>query len=617
MRDFEHRASNDEPRYELRKRSPSIELYERRFKMFGRISSLVILSCLVWLTFSNCARKGAEDQKFKALVDEFLDAYFKDSPVSATYIGEHKYDGLLDDFSPEAIQAEQSQLKQFLEKMGAIDTTKLNDTNRVDFKILENEIFSQLLQNEELKSWEKSPVMYNYVVGGAINSLITRDFAPWDERLKNVLSRLKQIPRLLEQAQANLKEPSEINTSRAIRQNKGTINLIKNDLPKVLEEAPDLKDSLIAECQKVVSALEDYQKFLESDLLPRSKGDFRLGKELYEKKLRYTLQSDLSSDEIVKRAEQEFTRVRKRMYDIALPLHNKLFPTHKHKESGEQLESVIVKEVLDEIAKDHPQKDELLAVCRQIMKDLVDFVKEKNLVDLSGINPLEVDWEPEFSRGVAIAGLDAPGPLDKNQKSFYRVSPIPYDWTKEQVESYLREYNNYMLVDLSVHEAMPGHYVQLYYANQFPSLVRAIFGNGPFIEGWAVYSERMMVNAGYMGFDPRYELQQLKMYLRAVINAILDAKIHAGNMTKEEAIELMTEGGFQEMSEAEGKWVRALLTSTQLSTYFVGIQEVLDLEKDYREKMGDRFSQKEFNQELLSHGSPPVRFLREIILEKE
>ena len=585
--------------------------------MFGRISGLVILFCLVGLTFSSCARKGAEDKKFKTLVDEFLDAYFKASPVSATYTGEHKYDSLLDDYSPETLGAEQRQLKQFLEKMETIDTTKLNDTNRVDFKILENEIQSQLLQFEELKPWEKSPVMYNYVVGGAVNSLITRDFAPWGERLKNVLSRLKQIPRLLEQAKANLKEPSEINTSTAIRQNKGTIDLIKNELSKVLEEAPDLKDSLVSESERVTSALEDYQKFLENDLLPRSKGDFRLGKELFEKKLKYTLQSDLSSEEIVRRAEQEFTGVRKRMFDIAQPLHDKLFPTHKHKEVDDQLEPVIIKEVLDEIAKDHPQKDELLAMCRQIMKDLVDFVKEKDLVDLSGINPLEVEWEPEFSRGVAIAGLDAPGPLDKNQKSFYRVSPIPDDWTKEEVESYLREYNNYMLRDLSIHEAMPGHYVQGFYANQYPSLVSSIFGNGPFVEGWAVYSERMMVNAGYMDFDPRFELQQLKMYLRVVINAILDAKIHAGNMAKEDAIKLMTEGGFQEMSEAEGKWVRALLTSTQLSTYFVGIQELLDLEKDYKEKMGEGFSQKEFNQKLLSHGAPPVRFLREIILEKE
>jgi uncharacterized protein (DUF885 family) len=585
--------------------------------MFKKISGLLVLSCLVWLILFTCVRKGAEDQKFKVLVDEFMEGYFKAHPVWATYNGEHQYDSLLDDFSPEAIFAEQNRLKSFLARMETIDTTKLNDTNHVDFKILQNEIHSQLFRSEELKPWERSPLIYNYLVGGSINSLISRDFAPWGERLRNVLSRLEQIPRLLEQAKTNLNNPAEINAKTAIRQNKGTINLIKNELSKLLDKSLNLKDTLIFESNKVIAALEDYQEFLENDLLPRSKGDFRLGRGLYNKKLRYTLQSDLPSDEIVRRAEQEFKKVRKRMFDIAQPLHDKLFPTHKHKESGTQLENVIVKEVLDQIAEDHCKKDELLAVCRQIMNDLEDFVKEKDLVDLTGINPLEVEWEPEFSRGIAVAGLDAPGPLDKDQKSFYRVSPLPDDWTKEQVESYLREYNNYMLVDLSVHEAMPGHYVQLFYANQFPSPVRAIFGNGPFIEGWAIYSERMMVNAGLMDFDPRYELQVLKMYLRAVINSILDARIHAGDMTKEEAIKLMTEGGFQERSEAEGKWVRACLTSTQLSTYFVGIQEILDLEKDYKERMGERFSQKEFNQKLLSYGSPPTRFVREIILEKE
>jgi uncharacterized protein (DUF885 family) len=209
-----------------------------------------------------------------------------------------------------------------------------------------------------------------------------------------------------------------------------------------------------------------------------------------------------------------------------------------------------------------------------------------------------------------------PPPFNKF-RAVSEVELLPDDWTKEQEESYLREYNSYMLKDLCIHEAMPGHYVQGFYANQFSSLLRSIFGNGAFIEGWAVYTERMMVHAGYLNYDPRMELTQLKMYLRAVINAILDTKIHAQDMTKEEAIRLMTEDGFQEESEAEGKWVRACLTSTQLSTYFVGLQEVLDLEKAYRTKMGENFSQKEFNQKLLSYGSPPVGFLKEIILTSE
>jgi uncharacterized protein (DUF885 family) len=422
---------------------------------------------------------------------------------------------------------------------------------------------------------------------------------------------------MVRQAKANLKNPSEIRTRTAIRQNKGNINLIKNDLARVLERLPAWKDTLDHPMKIGIGTLEDYQTFLEDDLLPRSTGEFRLGKKLFAKKLRLTLHSDLASDEIVRRAEAELARVRKRMFELAAPLHEKMFPGRQLKETGKELEAVVIREVLGEIAKDHPRKDELLAVCRNDLKELEEFVREKDLIDLTGINPLEVDWTPEFSRGVAVAGLDSPGPLDKDQQSFYRVSPIPDDWTEEQEESFLREYNNYMLKDLSIHEAMPGHYVQLFYANQFPSMVRSIFGSGTFIEGWAVYSERMMVHAGYMDYDPRMELTQLKMYVRAVINAILDANIHAGEMTEEEAIKMMVEEGFQERSEAEGKWIRACLTSAQLSTYFVGYQEVSDLEKACREKMGENFSLKEFHHKLLSYGSPPVRFLREIILEGE
>jgi len=556
-----------------------------------------------------------EDQKFKELVEEFLEGFYQAHPIWATYVGEHKYDHLIDDYSTQAIQAEIMRLRLFAEKMKSIDTLKLNPLNKVDFKILENEINDQLLRYEELRPYESSPVMYSYLIGGSINSLITREFAPLSVRLKSVLSRLMRLHNLVRQAKANLKNPPEIQTTIAIKQNRGNINLIKNDLTKLLDRLPAMKDSLRRPMEIAIKTLEDYQEFLENDLLPRSNGDFRLGKRLFEKKLKLTLQSDLSPDEIVRRAETEMVSVRKRMFELAQPLHDKMFPAHQHKEEGKQLENVVIKEVLNEIAKDHPKKDELLAVCRQNLKELNEFVTEKDLMDLTGINPLEVDWTPEFSRGVAVAGLDSPGPLDKNLKSFFRVSPIPDDWTKEQEESYLREYNNYMLKDLSIHEAMPGHYVQGFYANQFPSMIRSIFGNGPFIEGWAVYTERMMVHTGYLNYDPRMELTQLKMYLRATINAILDAKIHAGDMTKEEAIKLMVDEGFQEKSEAEGKWVRACLTSTQLSTYFVGLQEVLDLEKAYRQEVGESFSQKEFNHQLLSYGSPPVGFLKDIILK--
>jgi len=579
---------------------------------------ILILCGLFSLPLCNCGRKGAdmENRKFQQLVDEFLDGFYRAHPVWATDIGEHKYDDWIDDYSRRAIQEEILRLRLFEDRMKSIDTLKLDAVNRVDFRILQNEIGDQLLRYEELRPYQNSPVMYSRLIGEAINSLITRDFAPLSSRLPHVSNRLRRIETLVRQAKANLKTPPEIQTQTAIRQNQGNISLIQNDLAKVVERLPGMKESVLRTAEMTIRQLESYQDFLEKELLPRSTGDFRLGKKLFEKKLKLTLQSDLTSDEIVERAEQEMVAVRKRMFELARPLHEKMFPGRELKEEGKALENRVIKEVLDEIAKDHPRKDELLGVCRQDLEEQEQFVRQKDLVDLTGINPLEVDWEPEFARGVAVAGLDSPGPLDKNLKSFFRVSPMPDDWTQQQEESYLREYNHYMLKDLCIHEAMPGHYVQGYYDNQFPSLIRTIFGNGPFIEGWAVYSERMMVNAGYLDHDPRMELTQLKMYLRAVINAILDAKIHAGDMTKEQAIALMTEEGFQEKSEAEGKWVRACLTSTQLSTYFVGFQEIMDLEKAYREKVGDSFSQKEFDRRLLSHGSPPVRFLRELVLEE-
>jgi uncharacterized protein (DUF885 family) len=572
------------------------------------LSFLILLSC--------AGGQSAEDRKFTEIVDRFMDWHFMTSPVSATYDGAHQYDGDLDDFSSQAILKRGEAIRSFVQELNTIDTAQLGFDNKMDFKILKHELEGRLFNLEVLKPWEKSPLTYNYVIGGSIYSLISRDFAPLKQRLGNALSRLRKIPKLLQQAQTNLKNPPEIFTRTVIRQNKGTINLIKNDLIAAAEEVPDLKDSIVAESEKTIAALEDYQNFLEKDLLPRSRGDFRLGEKLYKKKLRFTLDTDLESEEIIRRAEEEFKKVKKEMYETALPLHRELFPGREYEEKGEELENLIIREVLDEIAKEHPQPEELVDVCTEILKDLTQFVGDKDLVDLSGINPLTVDWTPEFSRGVAIAGLASAGPLDKDVQSFYRVSPVPEDWTKEEVESYLREYNSWMLIDLSVHEAMPGHYVQLYYANQCPSLVRAIFGSGSFIEGWAMFSEWMVANQGFKDSDPRLKLMRLKMYLRAVTNSILDAKLHAGKMADEEAMKLMTEGAFQEESEARGKLVRAKLTSTQLSTYFVGFQEVFGLYQDYKKQKGEEFSLKEFNQKLLSHGSPPTKYLREIMLEE-
>jgi uncharacterized protein (DUF885 family) len=251
-----------------------------------------------------------------------------------------------------------------------------------------------------------------------------------------------------------------------------------------------------------------------------------------------------------------------------------------------------------------------------MMPEIEAFVREKDLLTLDPTQPLVIRETPEYERGVSVASLEAPGPLEKNMKSFYNVTPISPDWTPEQVESYLREYNTWSLRDLSIHEGIPGHYVQLYYGNRFPSIIRSVFGSGPMVEGWAVFAERMMVDEGYMNHDPRMKLINLKWYIRSVLNAIIDQRIHAYGMTQQEMMDLLTKEGFQEEREAAGKWRRANLTSAQLSTYFVGYQEIEDLRNAYRQQQGERYTTKAFNETFLSFGSPSVKYIREMMLGK-
>jgi uncharacterized protein (DUF885 family) len=341
----------------------------------GRLSVILFLGSLLVLVSLNCVRKDMEDQKFQQLAEEFLEGFYQAHPVWATYIGMHKYDDMIDDYSLQAIQAEIMRLRFMADKMKSVDTLKLSVTNKVDYKILENEINSQLLGYEESKPYENSPLIYTRLIGGAINSLINREFAPLSDRLRSVMWRLKRISFLVRQARTNLKNPPEIRTRTAIKQNKGNINLIKNDLAKVLERLPAMKDSLARPIEMAIKALTGFQEFLENDLLARSTGDFRLGKKLFEKKLRLTLQSDLPPGEIIRRAEAEIISVRKRMFELAQPLHQKMFPGRQLKLTGRELENMVIKQVMDEIAKDHPQEDELLAVCRQNLKEQEEFVR--------------------------------------------------------------------------------------------------------------------------------------------------------------------------------------------------------------------------------------------------
>ena len=552
------------------------------------------------------------DDAFQKIAHDYVEQYLRANPEQATELGDHRFDDQLTDYSPEARAKDLAAQKEFRDKLNAIDGSQLTGANNIDFRILKENIDYQIFQAEELKEPEWNPLVYMQSLANSLYLLVARDFAPAEKRIPNLRQRMEKIPGVIAQARANLQHPPRVHTETAIEQTQGAINLMRAELAPLLDQAPQMKKELGSLQAKTAAALEDYKKWLQNDLLPRSDGNFRLGAEKYRKKLRFALASDLPMEEIMKRAKADLDQTQIAIYETALPLYKKYFPNADNQTLGDKHKVTAV--VLDKLAEQHPNDATVVDFAKKITAEATDFVEQHDLVTVPNV-PLDVIAMPEFKRGVAIAYCDAPGPLEKSGKTFYAVAPTPKDWSKERKESFFREYNNYMIRDLTVHEAMPGHFLQIAHANEFhaPTLVRAIFQSGTFVEGWAVYTEQMMAEQGYGG--PEVKMQQLKMRLRAICNAILDQSIHAGNMSEKEAMDLMTKQAFQQEGEAVAKWKRARLTSAQLSTYFVGATEHLDLRAAEQKKLGSDFNLKKYNDQVISYGSPPVKYVRELMLQ--
>jgi uncharacterized protein (DUF885 family) len=551
-----------------------------------------------------------QDDAFQKIAHDYIEQYLRTNPEDATELGDHRFDGQLTNYSTEAQAKELATQKEFREKLSAINGSQLTGANNIDFRILKENIDYQIFRAEELKEPEWNPLVYMQSLANSLYLLVARDFASPEQRIPNLRQRMEGIPRVIAQAKANLQHPPRVYTETAVEQIQGTINLVREELAPLLDRVPQMKKELAPLQEKTAAALEDYKKWLQNDLLPRSDGNFRLGAQKFRRKLRFALASDLSMEEIMKRAQAGLKQTQTAIYETALPLYKKYFPntdsatlSDKHK---------VTAAVLDKLAEQHPDDATVVGYAKEVVSEATNFVRSHTLVTIPD-TPLDVIAMPEFKRGVAIAYCDSPGPLDKSGKTFFAVAPTPKDWSKERKESFFREYNNYEIRDLTVHEAMPGHYLQLAHANEFraPTLVRAIFRSGTFIEGWAVYCEQMMAEQGYGG--PEVKMQQLKMRLRAIANAILDQSIHAGNMTEKEAMDLMMKETFQQEGEAVAKWKRARLTSAQLSTYFVGATEHLDLRAAEEKKLGKDFDLRKYNDQVISYGSPPVKYVRELM----
>ena len=559
------------------------------------------------------------DAAFADLSKRALEGWLQLSPVSATQIGEHKYDGELDDLSAAGRQKGLEFSKKILGELDATDVAALSRENQVDAAILRNQLQYDIWTAETLQSWAWDPQVYNNLAGGAIYGLMAREFAPLPERLKSATARMQKIPALLAQARENL-DPArvpKVHAETVAKQNAGILSIVDTFITPNLKDLPDAdRQQAQAAIDGLKKAVGEHQAWLDKTLVPNAKGDFRIGQTLYDQKLQFALLSSLSRADIKQRAEGELKRVREEMYGIAravlkdTPGAPALPATPTADEQQKAIEAAL------ELAyAERPARDKVVPDAEAALAQATEFVRKHDLVTLPDA-PVEIIEMPEFQRGVAVAYCDSPGPLDKHLKTFYAVSPIPEGWDQTQVDSFLREYNSRMIHLLSIHEGTPGHYLEGWHSAKFPSTLRAVLRSGMFAEGWAVYTEKMMSDAGYLDNDPLFHLVQMKFYLRTIANAILDQGVQVDGWTREQAMDLMVRQTFQQEREAAGKWTRAQLTSAQLPTYFVGVQEHFDLRKAAEAKQGAQFNLKAYHDQVLSYGAPPVRFVRQLMLDE-
>ncbi|MDQ2813625.1 MAG: DUF885 domain-containing protein [Actinomycetota bacterium] len=548
------------------------------------------------------------DHEFTELAKEYLDDRAERHPPAATDLGDHRFDAHLADPSEQARVDERRALDGFAARLEAIDGSVLSAEHRVDAAMMAGGVARRVFELDELREHTWNPLHAN--PGQAIYQLLARDFAPLPERLAAIAGRLAQVPAVLAEARGQLGSMPRVHTETAIGQFAGTIALVSGEIDRALVDAPQCGPQLDQVRTAALTALTQHRDWLSARLAEGTgSGGFadpRIGPGRFARKLSLTLNTSADADAILARAQADLDRVSDEIAELAAQVAGSA-------RTGPE----VVRQVLDQLAQAVPDDTNILAFCRDALVAQTSFVTDHQLLSVYD-DPVELIVMPEIDRGVSVAYCDSPGPLEPlPQPTFIAVSPAPADWLPPRVASFYREYNRHMVHNLMVHEAMPGHYLQLQHSRRFKgsdTAIRAALRSGSFTEGWAVYTEQLMAEHEYPGEgDPRaVRMQQLKMQLRTIINAILDARIHAHGMTEAEAMALMTERGYQEEGEAAGKWRRAQITSAQLSTYYVGYSEISDLARELKAAAPGQ-SDQEIHDRMLAHGSPPVRLLRTLV----
>jgi uncharacterized protein (DUF885 family) len=557
-----------------------------------------------------------EDAKLQQHFKQYLDAEFKLHPLFATRAGKHDYDDRLDDVSPKARKAAiERTRKTFAELPKTIDYKKLSRSGQIDFEIWQHELKKEIWLADNTDRFANDPRAYNKYITESVYALLTQSTLPQPVNVRNAISRMAQMPKVVQAAKESIKNPPRVLTEVAIKQNRGAINFYERGIFELAGE--DATNSDLKKASKaLVPVLKDYQRFLEETVLQQSTGEWRLGKKSFAEKMILELDAGVTAAEVLQEAEDEATRVEKEMYVIARQLWKQTFPQRVLPVDDEKGRRETIRLVLEATSKEHGKADDLIIDAKAGVAKINAFIKAKDILRLPDPDRCKIIEMPEFQRGYSIAYLNPAPPMDAKAASYYAISPPPSTWEPSRVQSFMEEYNRHILQILTIHEAYPGHYVQLEYANRHPSLIRKIYSSGVFAEGWAVYVEKVMLDEGYGNSDLKLRLNQLKWYLRAVCNAILDHKMHCTNISDEEAIRFLIVRAFQSEAEAILKILRAKQSSTQLSTYFVGRMAFQRLRRSVQNELGEKFELGRFHEAALDHGSLPVKYLPEVTRER-
>jgi uncharacterized protein (DUF885 family) len=542
-----------------------------------------------------------------------LDRWFAQRPLDATRLGDHRFDRQLDDLSPEARAGWVALTRTTLDALPRqVAYATLSRAEQIDFEILRHELAKSLWLADNTRPFEEDPRVYNEYISDSVFLLLAQSSLPKETNIANALARMRQIPQITAAAQRNLRNPPAAILQTAIRQNQGAIVFYEKDLFELAGDTPQL-NSLKTAAAGVVENLKGYQHFLEHDLRPRAQGEWRLGREKFYRKLELELDAGLTADQVLAEAEVEFQRVERDMYAIARQLWSRCYPKHPLPPDDPDGRRTTLQRVLAHIAQDHSRPETVVAEVRGAVEGIKRFIREADILRLPDPDLCQIIEMPEYQRGNSTAYMNSPPPLDPKASGYYAVSPPPRDWEDDRVRSYFEEYNTQMLRILTIHEAYPGHYVQLEYANRNPSLIRRVLQSGVYIEGWAVYTEQTMLDQGYGESSLPLRLTQLKFYLRAVANAILDHKMHCTTMTDEEALRFLTERAYQSEGEARLKIIRAKQSSVQLSTYFVGRMALYRLRQQVQRDCGEGFELGRYHEAVLEPGAVPVKYLPELV----